>query len=70
MNSGTTSEWADVSTTCRETALLAGKFVWIACRSAGIGLAVDDPRAEDPAQWKRLNLLGFALMDARDAVRQ
>ncbi|OXR44842.1 hypothetical protein B7C42_02796 [Nocardia cerradoensis] len=35
----------------------------------GIGLAADDPRAEDPAQWKGLNLLGFALMDARDVVR-
>ncbi|MFE3543382.1 NADAR family protein [Nocardia sp. NPDC059177] len=34
----------------------------------GIGLAVDDPRATDPAQWKGLNLLGFALMRARDAL--
>ncbi|WP_147128680.1 NADAR family protein [Nocardia ninae] len=35
----------------------------------GIGLAADDPRAEDPAQWPGLNLLGFALMDARAALR-
>ncbi|MGK5557241.1 NADAR family protein [Actinomadura kijaniata] len=31
----------------------------------GIGLAEDDPRAQRPSQWRGLNLLGFALMDAR-----
>jgi len=31
----------------------------------GIGLAADDPRAESPAAWRGLNLLGFALMEAR-----
>jgi ribA/ribD-fused uncharacterized protein len=31
----------------------------------GIGLAADDDRAEHPAQWRGLNLLGFALMRAR-----
>ncbi|WP_117213731.1 NADAR family protein [Allorhizocola rhizosphaerae] len=35
----------------------------------GIGLAAADPRAADPAQWRGLNLLGFALMDARAALR-
>jgi ribA/ribD-fused uncharacterized protein len=31
----------------------------------GIGLAADDPRAEQPAEWPGLNLLGFALMRVR-----
>ncbi|WP_187645319.1 NADAR family protein [Streptomyces sp. TRM49041] len=35
----------------------------------GIGLAADDERAHDPARWRGLNLLGFALMDARKELR-
>ncbi len=35
----------------------------------GIGLAADDERASDPARWRGLNLLGFALMDAREQLR-
>ncbi|WP_189263996.1 NADAR family protein [Streptomyces fuscichromogenes] len=31
----------------------------------GIGLAATDAGAEDPARWRGLNLLGFALMEAR-----
>ncbi len=31
----------------------------------GIGLAADDEHAENPYKWKGLNLLGFALMQAR-----
>ncbi len=31
----------------------------------GIGLAATDPGAEDPKQWRGLNLLGFALMEVR-----
>lgn len=36
----------------------------------GIGLATDDPRADDPGRWRGDNLLGFALMDARAALRE
>ncbi|MET0236277.1 MAG: NADAR family protein [Kibdelosporangium sp.] len=36
----------------------------------GIGLGRDSPRAQDPAQWRGQNLLGFALMDARAALAQ
>ncbi|MBH5337255.1 NADAR family protein [Streptomyces pactum] len=34
----------------------------------GIGLASDDERAADPARWCGLNLLGFALMEARQRL--
>ncbi|MGI5260514.1 NADAR family protein [Streptomyces angustmyceticus] len=36
----------------------------------GIGLAADDERAADPARWRGLNLLGFALMAARQTLRE
>ena len=35
----------------------------------GIGLAATDPAAQDPRAWRGLNLLGFALMAARDVLR-
>ncbi|GGP58898.1 hypothetical protein GCM10010231_32230 [Streptomyces sindenensis] len=35
----------------------------------GIGLAADDERAERPQEWRGLNLLGFALMEAREKLR-
>jgi ribA/ribD-fused uncharacterized protein len=35
----------------------------------GIGLAAKDPLARDPKRWGGLNLLGFALMHARAAIR-
>lgn len=34
----------------------------------GIGMAADDPHAENPRLWKGLNLLGFALMEVRDRL--
>jgi len=34
----------------------------------GIGLAQDNPAAENPKQWKGLNLLGFALMEVRQQL--
>ena len=36
----------------------------------GIGLAADDERAEKPGLWRGLNLLGFALMEVRRALRR
>lgn len=35
----------------------------------GIGLAKTAPNIEDPHTWKGLNLLGFALMEARDLLK-
>jgi ribA/ribD-fused uncharacterized protein len=35
----------------------------------GIGLTADDPRAADPTTWCGLNLLGFALGEARAILR-
>ncbi|MFD3653072.1 NADAR family protein [Streptomyces sp. NPDC058620] len=35
----------------------------------GVGHAWDDPRVTDPARWAGLNLLGFALMEARARLR-
>ncbi|WP_175411248.1 NADAR family protein [Streptomyces sp. TRM64462] len=34
----------------------------------GIGLATDDERAWNPRRWRGLNLLGFALMEAREQL--
>ncbi|MCU1640173.1 MAG: N-glycosidase [Nocardia sp.] len=34
----------------------------------GIGLGAEHPSAADPSQWRGENLLGFALMEARDAL--
>jgi ribA/ribD-fused uncharacterized protein len=36
----------------------------------GIGLAADDPQAENPETWKGLNLLGFALMQVRTRLQK
>jgi ribA/ribD-fused uncharacterized protein len=36
----------------------------------GIGLAADDEAAMDPERWRGPNLLGFALMEARERLRE
>ncbi|MEM7249641.1 MAG: NADAR family protein, partial [Acidobacteriota bacterium] len=36
----------------------------------GIGMSAKDPRASDPRQWQGHNLLGFALMDVRERLRE
>jgi len=35
----------------------------------GIGLTADSDKAENPKLWNGLNLLGFALMEVRDRIR-
>ncbi|GHU25876.1 hypothetical protein AGMMS50256_01490 [Betaproteobacteria bacterium] len=35
----------------------------------GIGLAADNEKIENPKLWKGLNLLGFALMEVRDTIK-
>lgn len=35
----------------------------------GIGMGEKNPAAREPTRWRGLNLLGFALMRARDALR-
>jgi ribA/ribD-fused uncharacterized protein len=36
----------------------------------GIGLSAEDERAASPSRWRGLNLLGFALMEARARLRE
>jgi len=36
----------------------------------GVGLAADSQKVENPNLWRGLNLLGFALMEVRDALCQ
>lgn len=36
----------------------------------GVKLGIDDPRISDPNEWQGENLLGFALMETRDILRE
>jgi len=36
----------------------------------GIGINTGDPRVQRPAEWEGSNILGWALMEARDALRR
>lgn len=36
----------------------------------GVGLKFDDPKIEDPRNWRGRNLLGVALVEARDELRR
>jgi len=36
----------------------------------GIGLGAENPKTQDPHQWRGRNLLGFALMEVRDEIRR
>ena len=36
----------------------------------GIGLGEDNPKAHNPTTWRGQNILGFALMEVRDDLRQ
>ena len=36
----------------------------------GVKLGMEDPRIADPNQWQGENLLGFALMEVRDLLKE
>jgi ribA/ribD-fused uncharacterized protein len=56
----------------REYLLATGRRVLVEAspmdRIWGIGLAADSDRAMSPRTWRGLNLLGFALMEARERI--
>jgi ribA/ribD-fused uncharacterized protein len=58
----------------RRTLLATGDKVIVEAsptdRIWGIGLSQDDPRAQDPEQWRGHNWLGIALMQARETLRR
>jgi ribA/ribD-fused uncharacterized protein len=60
------------SAALREFLLATGSKVLVEAspvdRIWGIGLSRDDPRSEQPEQWRGDNLLGFALMAARQQL--
>ena len=36
----------------------------------GVGMAADNPDINEPLNWKGENLLGYALMEVRDRLKQ
>jgi ribA/ribD-fused uncharacterized protein len=54
----------------REFLLATGNRVLVEAsprdRIWGIGLSAANPKSQDPSQWRGMNLLGFALMTARE----
>ena len=56
-----------------EKLLATGNMVLAECAPRdkiwGIGLSADDPRIQDPQQWKGQNLLGTVLMQVRSDLR-
>lgn len=61
------------SPSLREYLLNTGSAVLVEAspydRIWGIGLAESNPKAQNPNMWKGTNLLGFALMEAREQLR-
>jgi ribA/ribD-fused uncharacterized protein len=64
---GQNSELADYLLGTRDRILVEASP---ADRIWGIGLAADSAQAMNPEQWPGLNLLGFALMEVRQRLRE
>lgn len=64
----------DQHPTLKEILLATGDSVIVEAspfdRIWGIGIKEGDEGIDDPRQWKGLNLLGFAIMDAREELRR
>lgn len=57
----------------KDLLLSTGKDIIAECSPTdkiwGIGLDIDDPKVQDIYKWKGTNLLGFALMEVREALK-
>lgn len=64
----------DQHPTLKENLLATGDSVIVEAspfdRIWGIGMKEGDEGIDDPRQWKGLNLLGFAIMDAREELQR
>lgn len=58
----------------KEFLLLTGERVLVEAspydKIWGIGMTEDNEKVNNPSEWKGLNLLGFALMEVRDRLRE